>query len=139
MVAELPQDARELLDARVFAVLSTVSASGAPQSSVIWVKRDGADTLFSTIEGRLKTRNMQRNPRVSLCLYDPEDPYVYAEIRGEVTMTTEGGDALIDELSQAYDNKPWKHRPNETRLVCRVAPTKVITRVTAQSKRHAAS
>ncbi|MQA25378.1 MAG: TIGR03618 family F420-dependent PPOX class oxidoreductase [Micromonosporaceae bacterium] len=139
MGVELPDQARELLDAKVFAVLSTVSSGGAPQSSVIWVRRDGDEVLFSTIRGRLKTRNMERNPRVSLCLYDPEDPYFYAEIRGEVSMTEEGGDVLIDELSRAYHGKPWKHRPQETRVVCRVRPTKVISRVTPQSERHAPS
>jgi PPOX class probable F420-dependent enzyme len=121
------------LDGRVFAVLATVSPSGAPQSSVIWVKRDGNAVLFSTIRGRLKTRYMEQNPRVSLCLYDPDDPYAYVEIRGEVSITEQGGDALIDELSRVYDGKPWTIRLHETRVVCRVTPTKVIEHVAAQS------
>lgn len=131
----LPDGARRLLDERVFAVLATVTAGGAPQSSVIWVKRDGDDAVFSTIRGRLKTRNMEREPRVSLCLYDPADPYQYVEIRGEVSLTEEGGDALIDELSRAYDGRPWQPRPGDVRVVCRLTPTKVIERVTRQSPR----
>jgi len=131
----LPDVTRQLLDARVFAVLATVSPSGAPQSSVIWVKRDGDDVLFSTIRGRLKTRYMEQNPLVSLCLYDPDDPYSYVEIRGEVSLTEAGGDALIDELSRAYDDKPWTVRPRETRVVCRVTPTKVIEHVAPQSRK----
>lgn len=134
----LPEATRRLLDERVFAVLATVTASGAPQSSVIWVKRDGDEVLFSTIRGRLKTRNMEREPRVSLCLYHPEDPYQYVEIRGEVSLTEQGGDALIDELSRAYDGKPWKPRPHDVRVVCRVRPTKVVERVTPQSPKAAA-
>ncbi|MGH3738215.1 MAG: PPOX class F420-dependent oxidoreductase [Micromonosporaceae bacterium] len=136
MTVALPELARHLLDGRVFAVLATVTGSGAPQSSVIWVKRDGDQVVFSTIRGRLKTRNLERDPRVSLCLYDPADPYAYVEIRGTVTMDEQGGPELIDELSRAYDGKPWTVRPHETRLVCRVTPTKVIEHVAAQSPRH---
>jgi pyridoxine/pyridoxamine 5'-phosphate oxidase len=65
----LSDSARRLLQAPVFAILSTAAPSGAVQSSVIWVRLDGDDILFSTIRGRLKTRNMQRNPKVSLCAW----------------------------------------------------------------------
>lgn len=117
----------KLLDRYTFFVLSTVNPNGWPQSSVVWAQRDGDDVLFSTIRGRRKTRNMERDPRVSLVAYDPEDPYSYVEIRGTVTMTEEGGDALIDELCRAYNNgKPWPKRPHETRVVCRVAPRRVF-------------
>jgi PPOX class probable F420-dependent enzyme len=129
----LSEAARRLLDGRVFAVLSTVTSGGAPRSSVIWVKRDGDDVLFSTIRGRLKTRNMEREPRVSLCLYHPRDPYQYVEISGEVSLTEDGGDALIDELSRAYDGMPWHPRPDQVRVVCRVRPTRVVERITPQS------
>lgn len=135
MTIKLSDTARRLFQTPVFAVLSTVSPSGAPQTSVIWVRTDGDEVLFSTIRGRLKTTNMERNPRVSLCAYDPEDPYSYVEIRGTVSMVEEGGVELIDELSRAYDGVPWTVRPQETRVVVRVTPTKVIEHVTAQSKK----
>lgn len=130
--------ARRLLGPPVFAVLCTVNADGSPQSSVIWLRADGDDLLFSTIRGRRKCRNMERDPRVSLCAYDPQDPYSYVEVRGTVTMTEEGGDALIDELSRAYDDKPWTPRPSETRVVARVRPTKVVEHVATQSPRRGA-
>ena len=128
MTIKLSDTARRLLNPPVFAILSTAAPSGAVQSSVIWVRTDGDDILFSTILGRLKTRNMQRNPRVSLCAYDPADPYVYIEVRGTVTFTEAGGVDLIDELSRAYDGEPWRVRPAETRLVVRVTPTKIFER-----------
>jgi PPOX class probable F420-dependent enzyme len=134
MRAQLTDEARRLFRAPVFAVLSTVSDAGAPQASVIWVRQDGDDLLFSTIRGRLKTRNMERNPRVSLCAYDPEDPYVYVEVRGTVTMSEDGGIELIDDLSRAYLSKRWVVRPDETRVVVRVTPTRVIQRVSPQSR-----
>lgn len=125
----LPDLAKKLIDDKVFAALSTTNPDGAPQSSVIWVKRDGDDVLFSTIEGRRKTRNMQRDPRVSLLLIDPANPYAYAEIRGAVTMELDGGPELIQELSDLYTGKPFhEHNPDNVRLVCRITPTKVVTR-----------
>ncbi|GAA2375678.1 PPOX class F420-dependent oxidoreductase [Dactylosporangium salmoneum] len=115
---------KELLDRRAFLVLSTVNPDGAPQSSVIWGKHDGGDVVFSTIRGRRKTRNMERDPRVSICVYDPANPYRYVEVRGTVTLTEEGGPALIDELSQAYTGKPWEEpNPDNVRVVCRVSAT----------------
>jgi PPOX class probable F420-dependent enzyme len=117
----------ELLDRRAFLVLSTVNPDGAPQSSVIWAKHDGGDIVFSTIRGRRKTRNMERDPRVSLCVYDPADPYRYVEVRGTVGLSEEGGPELINELSLAYDGTPFVEKiPGVTRVVCRVTATKVI-------------
>jgi pyridoxine/pyridoxamine 5'-phosphate oxidase len=65
--------AREVLDGPHFAEIATANADGRPQSSVIFVKRDGDTVVFSTIKGRLKTRNMVRgDPRVSLLVVDKE-------------------------------------------------------------------
>jgi PPOX class probable F420-dependent enzyme len=125
----LPELLTRLLDANTFVVLCTVNPDGSPQSSVIWAKRDGDVIVFSTIRGRRKTRNMERDPRVSLCLYDPADPYVYVEIRGTVTMTEEGGPELIEELSQRYDGTSFTEgHPDNVRVVCTVHPTKILAR-----------
>src|SRR5262245_42257539 len=115
----LPELARTLLDANVFVVLTTINPDGGPQSSVIWAKRDGDVVVFSAILGRRKPRNMQRDPRVSLCFYDPAEPYSYVELRGTVTMTQEGGPELIDELSQRYAGRPFRESsPTNVRVVC---------------------
>ena len=129
MTVTLPDTARRLLNPPVFAVLTTVNADGGPQSSVVWLRTEGDDLVFSTIRGRLKCRNMEREPRVSVCAYDPADPYTYVEVRGTVTMTEDGGDELIDEMSRAYDGKPWTPRPDETRVVVTVAVREVIEHV----------
>ena len=118
---------RELLDRRAFLVLGTVNPDGGPQSSVIWGKHEGGDVVFSTIRGRRKTRNMERDPRVTVCIYDPANPYRYVEVRGTVAMTEDGGPELIDELSHAYDGKPFTEgNPANVRVVCRVTATKII-------------
>ena len=126
MGVTLPDLARQLLDRRVFAVLSTVNPDGSPHSSVMWATYEGDEILFSTIRGRRKVGNMERDQRVSMLIYDPADPYRYVEIRGTVWMTEEGGDALIDRLCRAYQGVPWPQRTGEVRLVCRLRPTHVV-------------
>jgi PPOX class probable F420-dependent enzyme len=64
--------AREVLDGPHIAATATSNTDGRPQSSVIFVRRDGDSVVFSTIKGRLKTRNMARDPRVSLLVIDKE-------------------------------------------------------------------
>jgi len=117
------------LDRRTFVVVSTVNKDGSPQSSVIWATydTDTGEVVFSTILGRRKTRNMERDPRVSICAYDPADPYYYFTVEGTVTLVEEGGDELIDELSHKYDGKPFTPTPGATRVVCRLTPDRVIT------------
>jgi len=127
MTVSLPDTVRRLVDSTTFAVVTTINADSSPQSTVIWIKRDGDDVLFSTIRGRRKTRNMERDPRVSVCAYDPADPYYYFTVEGTVTLVEEGGDELIDELSHKYDGKPFTPTPGATRVVCRLTPDRVIT------------
>jgi len=125
----LPDLAKKLIDEKVFATLSTINPDGQPQSSVIWVKRDGDEVVFSTVLGRRKTKNMERDPRVSLMLIDPANPYSYAEIRGEVAMDQAGGPELIQELSYLYGGRPYVEQdPTAQRVVCRITPTKVVAR-----------
>jgi PPOX class probable F420-dependent enzyme len=128
MTVSLPETVRRLVDGNTFAVITTINADASPQSTVVWIKRDGDDVLFSTIRGRKKTRNMERDPRVSLCAYDPANPYVYFTVEGTVTLVEEGGDDLIDELSRKYDGKPWTPTPGATRVVCRLTADRVVAR-----------
>jgi PPOX class probable F420-dependent enzyme len=128
MPVPLPELAKELLDRNTFVVLSTINPDGSPQSSVVWAMHDGDEIVFSTITGRRKTHNMDRDPRVSICAYDPNDPYRYFEARGPVRMTTEGGQELINELARRYLNGPYvEYAPDSVRVMCRLAPTSVVT------------
>jgi PPOX class probable F420-dependent enzyme len=61
--------ARQILGGPHLSVLATTNADGSAQLSVIFVKPDGGDILFSTIGGRRKTTNMLRDPRVTLLLH----------------------------------------------------------------------
>src|SRR5260370_30591907 len=114
-----------LLDGKNYAVLATVNPDGSPHTSVMWVVRDGDDLLFSTVEGRVKHRNMLRDPRVSVTVIDSADPENYVELRGRVTITPDIGRAVDTRLSWKYDGKdPDPDRPGAVRVVVRMAVEK---------------
>ena len=97
-----------LLDGRNYAVLATLNPDGSPQTSVMWVGRDDADLLFSTVEGRVKHRNMLRDPRVSVTVIDSSDPENYVELRGRVSMTPDVGRRVNTQLSvEVRRQGPW--------------------------------
>src|SRR5439155_12397424 len=84
--AMLTDDVRPLFQAPVFVVITTINPDGMPQSSVVWAKVEEDTVVISTIRGRRKCLNMERDPRVTLLAYDPKDPYRYVELRGTVTL-----------------------------------------------------
>jgi len=128
MNRELPQQAKDLLDAANIVTVATVNPDGSPQTSLLWATYDGDDVLLSTIEGRAKHRNLLRDPRVSVLIHDKVSPYTYVEVRGSATMTTDGGDELIQRLSQAYDGKPFAddEGTDRVRVAVRVPPEHVV-------------
>ena len=96
-----------------------------PQTSAVWVGRDGEDLLFSTVEGRVKHRNMRRDPRVSVTVLDSADPENYVELRGRVSMTPDAGRRVDTQLSWKYDGKdPGEDRPGAVRVVVRMVVEK---------------
>ena len=105
MSIQLSESALRLVDGANYAVLATVNPDGSPQTSVVWVGRDGGDLLFSTVEGRVKHRNMVRDPRVSVSIIDSADPENYVELRGRVSMTPDVGRAVDTQLSWKYDGR----------------------------------
>ena len=121
----LNDEIRRLLDGRHFAVLATINADGAPQTSAMWVGRDGDDVLMSTVAGRQKHRNLERDPRASVTILDSDDPYNYVELRGTATFTEDVGRAFDIGLSHAYDGTdPDPDPPGAVRLIIRLEVTK---------------
>jgi len=122
---ELNEKTRALLDGKNFATLATVNPDGSPQTSVIWVKRDGDSVLLSTVRGRRKERNIARDPRVSLSIFAMDDPYDYVELRG-IARFEDGGRALIDELANKYRGHDYPADPDGTvRVAVRIAPARI--------------
>jgi PPOX class probable F420-dependent enzyme len=119
----LSPKARELINRPVLASLTTLNANGSPQVTPIWVDLDGDDLLFNTAEGRVKARNLHRDPRVAVSVIDPEDPYNVVALRGSVAdITTDGADAHIDSLAKKYlgvDTYPMRAE-GEVRIKVRV-------------------
>ncbi|MFJ9816847.1 PPOX class F420-dependent oxidoreductase [Streptomyces sp. NPDC101151] len=131
MPAALSDRLKSLLDGPVFIVVGTLQPDGSPQLSPVWVKRDGDRILFSTTADRRKKKNLDRDPRVTVVVMNPELPYEYAEIRGTAEMTTEGGEELIDELSLKYTGKKYADfnpasAQDAQRVVVRITPGKVV-------------
>jgi PPOX class probable F420-dependent enzyme len=115
----------KLLDGQNYAVLATLNPDGSPQTSAMWVGRDGDDLLFSTVAGRVKHRNMLRDPRVSVTVIDSADPENYVELRGRVTMTPDIGRQVDTQLSWKYDGKdPDPDPPGAVRVVVRMVVQK---------------
>ncbi|MFC9626728.1 PPOX class F420-dependent oxidoreductase [Streptomyces sp. NPDC056930] len=134
MTAALSAELKALLDTPVFVTVATVQPDGSPQVSPVWVKRDGDDLLVSTTVGRRKEQNLSRDPRVSVVVQPFDAPYTYAEIRGTATLTTEGGQELIDELSVKYTGKKYaefnpESGADDERVVVRITPRKVVGRI----------
>ncbi|MGW2630667.1 PPOX class F420-dependent oxidoreductase [Streptomyces chattanoogensis] len=134
MTATLSDDLKRLLDTPVFVTVATIQPDGSPQVSPVWVKRDDDDLLISTTVGRRKEANLRRDPRVSVVIQPFDAPYTYAEVRGSASLTTEGGQALIDELSQKYTGKRYaEFNPaageDAERVVIRITPRKVVGRI----------
>jgi PPOX class probable F420-dependent enzyme len=116
----LNDEIRRLLDGRHFAALATINPDGGPQTSAMWGGRNGDDVLFSTVAGRRKHRNLERDPRASVTVLDSEDPYNYVELRGRVTIEEDIGRAFDIGLSRTYDGRdPDPDPPGAVRLIVR--------------------
>ncbi|MFM9441324.1 PPOX class F420-dependent oxidoreductase [Streptomyces acidiscabies] len=134
MAAEL-SDAlkRHLDDTKVFATVATLTASGHPHLTVVWIKRDGDDLVFSTTADRAQGKNLARDPRVTIMINPPENPYTYAEIRGTATLTPDPDRELPNELSLKYTGQDYAtfnpaSKQDGDRVIVRVTPTKITGR-----------
>ncbi|PSL50699.1 PPOX class probable F420-dependent enzyme [Saccharothrix carnea] len=126
MAVTLSESARALVDGRNYSVLATLNPDGSPQTSVVWVTRDGDDLLFSTLRDRAKERNLRRDPRASVSVWSTADPEVYAEVRGTVTIVEDTDRALANALSHKYTGEDFPaDAPGKVRVVLRLTPTKV--------------
>ncbi len=127
MTAALTDDVLDLLRKPLMAHAATVMPDGTPQSTPVWIDTDGTDVLFNTAKGRVKHRNLLRNPAVAISLTDDENPYRMIQVRGWAEMTEEGADEHIDAMAKKYlgqDKYPFR-QPGEERIIVRVHPTAV--------------
>ncbi|MEU8865956.1 PPOX class F420-dependent oxidoreductase [Streptomyces umbrinus] len=127
MTISFDDSVRALLDGKNFASVATLGPGGAPQNSVVWFKREGDTVLFSSTDGRQKIRNLRRDPRVSISVYDLANPYTSVEIRGTAEILPDEGKRLPHELSHKYLGiDPPEEKDDEVRVIVRVVPERIV-------------
>jgi PPOX class probable F420-dependent enzyme len=130
-MATIPASHSDLLTTKLaFANVATLNADGSPQVTPVWVDFDGSHVIINTAKGRVKARNLAREPRVAVSIADPDNAYRYMAIQGRVVDITEaGGDAHIDKMAKKYlgkDTYPYR-TAGEVRLIVKIAPDKIHT------------
>jgi len=125
MSSDIPQNYRDLFDKKAFAHLATLMPDGRPQVTPVWFEYDGRNLVVNTKIGRQKDLNMQRDKHVSLSIQDPDNPYRYLEVRGEIVERTEkGAEEHIDHLSHKYMGVDYPFRKaGEKRVIFKIKPT----------------
>ena len=121
---------RAFLENPFVGVVTTLSRDGSPQSTVVWVDVDDEGVSINTAYGRVKPRNLVRDPRISLVVVDPGDPYRWVKLSGTGALVDAGADAQIDRLSEKYTGRAVyaSRRPDEQRVTVRITPERVLSR-----------
>ena len=127
-MAEITENARQKLAAPNFGYLATVMDDGSPHVAPVWVDVADNHILLNTAAGRVKERNIRRDPRIALSIADKDNPYDKVDIRGRVVEIIDGEEAVehINQLSMKYRGDPnYPLSPGEQRLKLIVEPTVV--------------
>ncbi len=130
MANTIPDNFRDLFQKKAFGQLATLMKDGTPQVTPVWFDFDGTHVRVNSAKGRVKDRNVRRNPQVALTVQDPDNPYRYIAVRGAVIDISESGaDAHIDSLARKYldqDKYPFR-QPGEVRVVYKIRVDNVST------------
>ena len=125
MTAEISPAFQQLLREPSYCEIATVMPDGSPQITQVWVDTDGEHVLINTPQSSQKVRNVRRDPRVAVNVFDPGNQWRLGNVRGRVVdVTTEGADAHIDKLAKKYrgqDEYPYKD-PNNPRVIMKIVP-----------------
>jgi PPOX class probable F420-dependent enzyme len=126
-MAKLNEKQAEFLEKPYVGVVTTLRPDGSPQSTVVWVDVVDGVPGFNTARGRVKARDLEADPRASLVVVDPSDPYKFVALDGRAELTDDGADAQIDKLAKKYlgvDEYPFRN-PEEQRVSVRIVPDRV--------------
>jgi len=125
---ELAKDLLELLRRPSACYIATTMPNGSPHLTQTWVDTDGEHVLVNSVQGFLKVRNVQRDPRVAVAVSDPDNPMRYFQVRGRVIdVTTDGAAGHIEKLSQKYFGTPypWSGGRDQVRVIIVIEPEKI--------------
>ncbi len=122
MPTTIPENYLDLMGKKAFASLATLMPNGGPQVTPVWVMYEAPYVIVNSAKGRVKDRNMRRDPRVAIAIRDPKDPYRYLGIQGRVVeITEEGAREVIDQLAQKYlDRETYPGPADETRVTYKI-------------------
>jgi PPOX class probable F420-dependent enzyme len=128
IVVKLPEDLLALLREPSTCYLATSMADGSPQLTQTWVDTDGEHVLINSVQGHVKVRNIERDPRVAVAISDPDKPSRYFQVRGHVLdVTADGAAEHIEKLAQRYLGAPypWYGGRGQTRLLITIEASKI--------------
>lgn len=119
----------KLLEDKNLAFVATLMKNDSPQITPVWIDLVDGIILVNTAEGRVKQRNVSRDPRVAISIVDRNNPYNMVTIQGQVIeQTTDGADAHIDKMAKKYlgvDKYPFA-APGEKRILLKIEPLKIF-------------
>ncbi|MDA4135116.1 MAG: PPOX class F420-dependent oxidoreductase, partial [Thaumarchaeota archaeon] len=127
-MTKLNDKAIALLRGKNFAYVATLNRDGSPQLTPVWADTDGKNVLVNTAVGRVKEKNIARDPRVAVATYDVTNPYSWTSVDGKVVkkITGKRADDHIDSLSFKYTgNKKYQGKPKEKRIILVIAPIRI--------------
>ncbi len=125
---KLSEKAKKLIDGKNFANVATLMPDGSPQVAPVWVDREGDYVILNAAKSRQKTKNLKRDPRVAIAIYDQNNPYSNISIRGRaVEITEEGAEDHIDSMQMKYHGSPKYpyHNPKDPRILIKVQVDRV--------------
>ncbi len=120
---KLTDQAKKLIDGKNFASVATLMPDGSPQVAPVWVDREGDTVILNAARSRQRTRNLKRDPRIAITIFDQNNPYSNVSLRGKaIEITEEGGEDHIDKLNMKYHGSPNypRHNPNDPRTLIKV-------------------
>ena len=126
-MAKLNDKQKQFLDQPFVGTVTTLREDGSPHSTIVWVDVEDGKVGFNTARGRAKSKHLERDPRASLLMVDPNNSSKWVAVSGPAELTEEGADAQIDKLAKKYlgqDEYPWRN-PEETRVKVLIEPEKV--------------
>jgi len=130
MPQQVPENFKDLFEKKAFGQLATIMKDGTPQVTPVWLDFDGKHVRVNSALGRLKDKNVRRNPNVAISIQDPDNPYRYVAVKGKVEeITQDGADAHIDSLAKKYlgkDKYPFR-QPGEQRVIYKIRPDRIST------------
>jgi len=127
-MAALNEKDLELLTGANYATFVTMNDDGLPQATIIWIDAVDGHVVVNTAKGRVKDRNVRRDPRVAVLVVREGDAYDWISVSGTVVDIEEGerAERHIDELSHRYDGHGYSFTQGQVREILRIRPDRII-------------